>query len=203
MSWGRLFFLVVLMSLFMMMSCSHTGKVSNKEQSRKEKLSDTSGRGNQGNYYKRLVSKIQKNDYKAALDLMQDDTGKEKEFRYGIKYISAINELLVQGEKKMIKLDYENSGKIFNFVMQNYPNDNLTRKKIIYTEEKINEYLYLCSEKIMEMGLSEYRKGNLWNAVSIWEKILIFNPRYVEANNAIETTKKQMNNIRSLEKPNN
>lgn len=198
MSLERQFFALVMMSLFMMMSCSHTGKVLNKEHSRKEEIPNTSGLENQGNFYEKLVDKIEKNDHKAALEIIQDESGKGQGLYHLIKYVSAINGLIVEGKKKLNRGDYQNSGKIFNFVIQNYPDDLSQKEKLINSEQKLNEYLYFCSEKIMEIGLAEYRKGNLWNAVSTWEKILIFNPHYIEANNAIESTKKQMKNIQSL-----
>ena len=72
--------------------------------------------------------------------------------------------------------------------------------RIEYSSVELNSYLNICSDKLMEKGLMEYRKGNLGNAISMWQDILKFDHDHEEASKAIDTATVQLNNLKKIEK---
>jgi tetratricopeptide (TPR) repeat protein len=148
----------------------------------------------------KLAYLIRKKNYSRALNLVNDEIdGGMKEVSYEDEYVAAINGMIDQGAQRQRSGDYENSGLIFSSVIEMYPNGKSLRSRVKEKPKKLKENIQLSSEKLMEEGLSEYREGNLGNAIKIWRKILRFNAGYGEAEKAIETATVQLNNLKSLQ----
>ncbi|MGB9892828.1 MAG: tetratricopeptide repeat protein [Candidatus Saccharicenans sp.] len=62
--------------------------------------------------------------------------------------------------------------------------------------EEVERSIQNCSQKLMHRGLVEYRKGNLKEAIVIWESILSFQPENEEARKAVQTARAQLDKIK-------
>ncbi len=62
--------------------------------------------------------------------------------------------------------------------------------------EEIEKAIKNCGDSLTNSGLVEYRKGNLKEAIAIWESILIFQPENEEIKKAIQTARAQLEKIK-------
>jgi len=62
--------------------------------------------------------------------------------------------------------------------------------------EEIDKSIKNCSQQLTNLGLRQYREGNLKEAIAIWEKILVFQPENEEIKKAIQTAKAQLEKIK-------
>lgn len=180
--------------------CSCAGKKGRVEKDGKSVSTESKV---QTNVKEQLAFLLDRRQYDEALNLITWDikSGKD-ELIYANEYSRAINGMIFQGKKHLGSGDYEKSGSVFKRVLDDMPKNNLLQNKVVEKREKIEGYIQLSSEKLMEEGLERYRAGNLGEAVLIWKKILKFNPDFAEAKRAIETASIQIDSLNSFEKEN-
>jgi cytochrome c-type biogenesis protein CcmH/NrfG len=51
----------------------------------------------------------------------------------------------------------------------------------------------------MEAGLVAYRSGEFAAAIDIWQQVLEFNPQHQAAKDSIQTTERQLVNLKALD----
>lgn len=61
---------------------------------------------------------------------------------------------------------------------------------------ELERALKRCSASLTNLGLIEYRKGNLAGAITIWESLLSFEPDNVEVKKAVQTARAQLEKIK-------
>jgi tetratricopeptide (TPR) repeat protein len=64
------------------------------------------------------------------------------------------------------------------------------------TRSSLADALKACSTGLTNVGLAEYRKGNLESAIALWNGILAFDPGNTEIRKAVETTKAQLGKLK-------
>jgi Flp pilus assembly protein TadD len=149
----------------------------------------------------RVAQLVHDKKYADALSLIGNEVkGGRSERSFGDLYVTSVNGL----SNKAITLsddgDYGPAGMAFRKVLDHMPTNGDLLSKIEYSSVEIISYMNVCSERLMEKGIMEYRKGNLGNAISIWQEILKFDPDHEEASKAIDTATIQMNNLKKIEK---
>jgi tetratricopeptide (TPR) repeat protein len=63
-------------------------------------------------------------------------------------------------------------------------------------DEGLERAVKRCSAGLTNLGLIEYRKGNLAGAVAIWESLLSFEPDNAEVKKAVQTARAQLEKIK-------
>ncbi len=190
--------------LFTFTACAYLKKPLKPENLRKIKAEEVKKGDKEEEKRLEIKQKVkyllERKSYLQALSLIDREVKKGLPETYFEKeYLVAINGLIDSGEGLLLKGDYEQAGRLFGKALQDYPKKKSLRAKVKSTPESIVSNIEICSERLMERGLLEYRDGNLGNAIRIWKKILIFNPDYDEAGKAVETTTIQLKNLKSIE----
>jgi tetratricopeptide (TPR) repeat protein len=192
--------------IYSVAACTHTEKRVEKTVSHDTKeddkvLAHLASRKPELDSQEKLAYLIRKKNYSKALNAIKKDIdGGKKEITYIDDYALAINERIAEGKKRQKEEDFEGSGLIFSSVIAMYPKMEALRSRVNEKPGKLVAYIDVSSEKLMEDGMSQYRDGNLGNAIKIWRKILKFNPYFEEAKKAIETATVQLNNLKSLQR---
>jgi len=148
---------------------------------------------------RRIAALIREKNFDKALDLI--DVALKlgaSEQTYGRECIDSINGLIEMGISSFSWDDYENAGISFGKVIDHYPSDGNIRAEISHSSKQIGSLIKTCEDKLMENGLSEYRKGNLGNAISTWNKILKFNKEHEKAKRMIATTSIQLKKLEMI-----
>lgn len=143
---------------------------------------------------------LEKKHYRRALEVVTDRqqphqpvVGMEKE------YLAAVNGLLELGEEALSSSDYGDAGQNFNAALDVYPVESSLIGKIKVSERRLKVYLETCSNKLMEKGLEEYRRGELDKAIKTWKVIIAFSADRNDARKAIETATVQKKSLHEMD----
>jgi hypothetical protein len=183
----------LLLTLAVMVACSGQDKaVMNGETLTAQKQQQVLLR-------KRVAALLEKGSYRRALELMggknhpgHPAVGMERE------YITAINGLLGAGEESFSRGDYAAAGQSFKCVLDSYPVDPVLRVRVRLEPKQVRAHLEACSNRMMEQGLQEYRRGNLESAIRKWKELIAFNAGDKEARKAIETATVQLRALQNM-----
>jgi hypothetical protein len=149
---------------------------------------------------KKVSALLEKGSYRRALELMggrnhpgHPATGLERE------YIAAIKGLIASGEESLARGEYAAAGQSFKCALDCYPVDPALRDRVRPEPRQIRAHLEDCSNRLMEQGLQEYRRGNLESAIRKWKGLIAFNAGHKEARKAIETATVQLRALQNME----
>lgn len=92
--------------------------------------------------------------------------------------------------------DYGTAGKLFALLKQTEIKSKPFVPFAPHEREEIDKALRTCSLNLTNQGLVAYRQGNLKEAISLWEKILAFDPNNEEIKKAIQTARTQLEKIK-------
>ena len=149
---------------------------------------------------KKVAGLLEKRSYRRSLELMggrnhsgYPAAGMERE------YITAINGLLATAAESFSRGDYAAAGPSFRCALDSYPVDPALRDRVRWKPKQVRAQLEACSNRLMEQGLQEYRRGNLENAIRKWKGLIAFNAGDKEARKAIETATVQLRALQNME----
>lgn len=185
-------------------SCSHVRHEALPEANKTAKSPETAGIENRKKersvvLRRRIAALIHEKNYEKALDLIDVALklgGSEQ--KYSQECVDSINGLTEAGISSLSFEDYESAGMTFRKILDHYPSDRNIRSEIDYSVEQLVSLMKTCEDKLMEGGLSEYRQGNLGNAILLWNKILSFNKEHAKAKKMIATTSTQLRNLETI-----
>jgi hypothetical protein len=148
---------------------------------------------------KKVAGLLEKGSYRRALELMSGRNrpgspaaGVEQE------YIAAINGLIATGDEAFSRGNYAAAGQSFKCVLDSYPVDPALRNRARREPKQVRAQLEACSNRLMEQGLQEYRRGNLESAIRKWKELIAFRPGNNEARKAIDTATVQLRALQNM-----
>jgi len=92
--------------------------------------------------------------------------------------------------------DYITAGKAFFALQQNIELLEKLGPAPPFTRLSLEEGINACRVHLIKKGLEQYRKGNLAEAIGIWEGLLAFDPTNVEIQKAVQTATEQLKKIK-------
>ena len=121
-----------------------------------------------------------------------------KETAFIEEYPVAANDAVAGADLLRVRGEYAWAGENYRQVLEMYPRSAEVASRIARTRQEIEADLDGCAERLMERGLSEYRKGKLEEAVAAWQQILSFSPDHMGARQAVDTASRQMESLKGL-----
>jgi tetratricopeptide (TPR) repeat protein len=112
-----------------------------------------------------------------------------------------VNRLLDKADRARTAGRLQTAGELLRMAREIYP-DAATQPAVNMTRAEIEAAIALCSEDLMKAGLAEYRAGDLDAAISAWEGIGRFQPGYAPARIAVETARRQRQQLENLTEKN-
>lgn len=145
---------------------------------------------------KKALSLLEKKNYRQAIELMNG------RYQDGLKreYILAINGQLEVGDDAFSLGDYLSAGHVFKEVLHAYPVETSLRERVSHDPKRIRILMETCSNRMMEQGLDEYRRGKLESAIRKWKGVLAINPGHREAKKSIDTATVQLQALQNMNK---
>lgn len=142
-----------------------------------------------------IQAKLERREFLDALRLLQ------QQVRLGMTEASLAEEygLALRGgmsysEGLLKKRQFSECGIYTRQLLNLYPH-KLSAIPGVSTEQII-ERLNYCSDQLMAKGLTEYRAGQMQQAIDCWTALLVFNPECDEAKKAIKTCTIQQRNLK-------
>lgn len=145
---------------------------------------------------KKAVSLLEKKNYRQAIELMNGryHDGLERE------YVLAVNGQLAVGDDALSLGDYLSAAHAFKVVLDAYPAELSLRERISHNPKRVRLLMDTCTNRLMEQGLDEYRRGRLESAIRKWRGVLAINPSHQEAKKSIDTATVQLQSLQNLKK---
>lgn len=108
------------------------------------------------------------------------------------EYASAATAIRASGNQELEKKNYAQAGAIHSLLLRNYGTFESARPPVKFSRKDLEEAIAVCRVSLTNEGLSEYRKGNLAKAISIWESLLAFDPGNAAVRKAVDTARSQI-----------
>lgn len=135
-----------------------------------------------------------------ALELMKQMEGENDRLAefYPHLYSKALNGSLREAERLYVFGDFASAGDIYRRVVNAYPASAEIQGQIDLDKETLLRQIEQCADKLLESGMTAYRNGQLQDAISVWSQIRRFHPEYKASDQAINTTRKQLKYLESI-----
>lgn len=143
---------------------------------------------------RKVVSLLERKNYRQAIELMNDKTREGLEREYAL----AVNGLLEVGNDAYSSGDYAAAARTFKMVLNAYSVEPSLRDRVSHDPKRIRALLEVCMNRMMDQGLDEYRRGSLESAISKWKALLAVSPGHQEARKALETATVQLQTLQSM-----
>jgi len=149
----------------------------------------------------KVATLLEKRSYRRAIELMTDaHLPGSPAAGMGREYLTAINGLIAAGEEDLSRGDYAVAGQSFKWALDYYPAEPSLRERMRRDQKQLKMQMDTCSNRLMEQGFMEYRRGNLEKAIRNWKEIVAFDAGHKEAKKSIETATAQLRALHNMEK---
>jgi tetratricopeptide (TPR) repeat protein len=98
------------------------------------------------------------------------------------------------------KEDFVLAGKAYSALSANYSFYEKLVPSPPFLKASLEEGLKKCRVQLTQKGLEQYRKGNLAEAIAVWQKILLFDPDNIEIKKSIDTATEQLKKLQKKER---
>ncbi len=112
------------------------------------------------------------------------------------KYRTTVTDIKAAGDKAFASKDFAQAGRVNAVLLRNYASFEGLRPPVAFSREALADARAACRERLTKTGLAEYRKGNLAEAIAVWEGLLSFDPNNAEIKKAVNTAKTQLEGIK-------
>ena len=112
------------------------------------------------------------------------------------EYIKTLEEMKRLADEASAKEDFASAGKAYSVLGKNHSFYEKVAQPPAFSSGSLEEGLKKCRTRLTQKGLEQYRKGNLAEAISLWQGILLFDPDNIEIKKAVDTATQQLKKLR-------
>jgi tetratricopeptide (TPR) repeat protein len=135
-------------------------------------------------------------DYKSALDVYAAALRKYPDNQALLtNYHKTIENIHHTADGAFSREDFTSSGRAYYVLLNNYPFFQELIPELSFDKTFLHARLEDSGSHLSQRALTQYRKGNLAEAISIWKDILLFDPNNAGIMKEIDTTTIQMKNL--------
>lgn len=127
---------------------------------------------------------------KASFQEYNNDPNLAADFRKTLEDIKRL------ADEASAKEDFASAGKAYSVLGKNYSFYEKVAQPPAFSSGSLEEGLKKCRTRLTQKGLEQYRKGNLAEAISLWQGILLFDPDNIEIKKAVDTATQQLKKLR-------
>lgn len=113
--------------------------------------------------------------------------------------MKSIENIKSAADKAFDKEDFASAGMNYYILLKNYSHFKGFGKKLSFNSTHLNEKLNYCKKALFKQGFQEYRKGNLSEAIALWEDLLAIDPQNTDIKESLRTAKLQQENLQKKE----
>jgi tetratricopeptide (TPR) repeat protein len=140
---------------------------------------------------------VAKGDFKDALDFLKNAVEKNpKDEALEGGYIATIENIKKAADQAFENGDFSMSGKTYYLLLRSVPQSNGFSAGLSFTKKSLTDKINECRSSLSQIALSQYRSGNIENAISIWKNILSFDPGDKSIKKFIDTATTQLKNLK-------
>jgi tetratricopeptide (TPR) repeat protein len=98
-------------------------------------------------------------------------------------------------DKALARKDFAAAGKGYAALWREYALAQQAGVSLSFSRDEAEEGLKKCRAQLTREGLDQYRKGNLKEAIAIWQGLLQFDPDDAEIRKAVDTATEQLKKL--------
>jgi len=129
------------------------------------------------------------NDYSAEYRSRPHDQALVKE------YVRSLEDIKAVADKASDKKTFASAGKAYNVLLKNYSCFKGFAQMLSFDRADLNTKLSQCKQLLSTQGFQEYRKGNLSEAIALWQSLLSIDPNDADIKAAVRTATLQQKNL--------
>jgi tetratricopeptide (TPR) repeat protein len=111
------------------------------------------------------------------------------------EYAKSINDMRSNADKACEKKDYASAGHTYDSLLKHYDQFRGLSRMLSFNRDYLSQKLYLCKKSLSVRGFQEYRKGNLNEAIVLWQGLLSLDPNNKDIRKAMTTAREQQANL--------
>lgn len=111
-------------------------------------------------------------------------------------YAGARNDLKALGDRAFAGQDYARAGKIYALLLGRAGAFKDAHARVTFTAPELESGVGACRTRLENRGLAAYRGGDLIQALTDWEGLLVFDPGNEEFRKAVQTLRTQIDELR-------
>jgi tetratricopeptide (TPR) repeat protein len=139
-------------------------------------------------------------EYQKAIDVYHVEYQKHPhDLSLAREYVKSIGNIASSAGKALDKKDFASAGRNYDVLLKNYANFKGFDKELSFNSIYLNEKLCYCKKAIFKQGFQEYRKGNLSEAIELWQDLLSIDPQNTDIKKALKTATLQQKNLQEKE----
>ena len=139
-------------------------------------------------------------EYQKAIDVYNVEYQKHPhDLSLAREYVKSVENIASAADKALDKKDFASAGRNYDVLLKNYAHFKGLDKELSFNNIYLNEKLCYCKKAIFKQGFQEYRKGNLGEAIALWQDLLIIDPQNTDIKKALRTARLQQKNLQEKE----
>lgn len=139
-------------------------------------------------------------EYQKAIDVYNVEVQKHpNDPSLAREYVKSIESIASAAGKALDKKDFASAGRNYDVLLKNYAHFKGYDKALSFNSNYLNEKLSYCKKAIFKQGFQEYRKGNLSEAIALWQDLLVIDPQNADIKKALKTATLQQKNLQEKE----
>lgn len=138
-------------------------------------------------------------DYQKALGVYADayaDHPRSAPLR--AQYIKAGEQIKVAADNAFQRQAFAEAGSSYTLLLKNTITAQDFSRELSFDGDYLDRRIKACSKGLLEAGLVHYRQGRLDEAISIWRKVVTFDPDNRDVKDAIATAAVQLQNLKNM-----
>lgn len=146
-----------------------------------------------------IVTALERGRYQEAIELLRSaqEQGHSPEL-FSDAWPQALNGLLALAEQHRKNREYSDAGHLYQLGLRFFPENSPLAEAIVMDQPELRAQLEVCADQLLNLGLLADRQGELERAIAIWNKIGDFHPQHKASQQALATTRRQLQNLESL-----
>jgi tetratricopeptide (TPR) repeat protein len=135
-------------------------------------------------------------EYQNAIDDYNAEYRSHPQDRALVKeYVKSLEDIKAVADKASDKEDFAFAGRIYNVLLKNYSHFKGFVQMLSFDRAHLNKKLSHCKKSLSTQGFQEYRKGNLSEAIVLWQSLITIDPNNADIKAAVRTATLQQKNL--------
>lgn len=145
---------------------------------------------------RRIEQHLQAGEYDKALEAPRVLSPSElRDPGLATTFSRTVEEIKRRADLAAASRNYVEAGKAYAVLAGHYADASKLGLKLPFSRETLDEGLKRCRAELTREGLEHYRKGDLSQAITVWQDLLQFDPDNAGIRKAVETAREQQKEL--------
>jgi tetratricopeptide (TPR) repeat protein len=194
----KLFICLILMPLPIVWSCAGISPpIPTKDSESKAAKDESTAALEASAQATRLAKrKMDAGEYQKAIDIYAVAHQKHPSDQALLKeYVQSIEKIKIIADDVFTREDFISAGQHYAVLIKNFPGPGSPGIKLSFDMTQLDEKYSISKKVISRKGFEEYRKGNLSQAISLWQALIDIDPNNPDIIKSLNTAKLQQKNL--------